>query len=357
MGINAHFELGLGGFRLDAGFSAPGRGVTALFGRSGSGKSTLLRCIAGLERAPVGRLEVNGEVWQESGRGRFLPTHRRPIGYVFQEPGLFPHLSVQRNLEFGWKRIDRSRRRVAMDQAVELLGLGRLLGRAPGGLSGGERQRVAIARALLSSPELLLMDEPLAALDLASKAEILPYLERLHGELAIPVLYVSHAPDEVARLADHVVLLQEGRVIHQGGLDEALTRLDLPLARDPEAAAVVEVRVAAHDERYQLTYLDFPGGRFTISRRALTPGQRLRLRIHAQDVSVTLNRPGETSILNVFPARLREMAELNGSKLLLRLEVGDAILLARITRKSADHLGLRPGQSLFAQTKALALLD
>jgi molybdate transport system ATP-binding protein len=350
MGIHARFELELGGFRLDAGFTAPGSGVTALFGRSGSGKSTLLRCIAGLEQAPTGRLEVNGEVWQESDRGIFLPAHRRPIGYVFQEPGLFPHLTVQRNLEFGWKRIDRSRRRVAMDQAMELLGLGRLLGRAPGRLSGGERQRVAIARALLTSPELLLMDEPLAALDLASKAEILPYLERLHGELAIPVLYVSHAPD-------HVVLLQEGRVIHHGGLNEALTRLDLPLARDPEAAAVVEVRVAEHDERYQLTYLDFRGGRFTISRRPLTPGQRLRLRIHAQDVSVTLNRPAETSILNVFPARLREMAPINGSKLLLRLEAGDAILLARITRKSADHLGLRLGQSLFAQTKALAVLD
>jgi len=211
MSIQAKFRLQRGGFLLDAGFEAPSSGVTAVLGPSGCGKTTLLRCISGLERAPEGVLSVQGELWQDSAGGVFLPVHRRPLGYVFQEASLFPHLSVHGNLEYGWKRTQEERR-VGFDEAVALTGIEGLLQRRPEGLSGGERQRVAIARALLTSPRLLLMDEPLSALDQASKGEILPYLERLHEQLTMPILYVSHALEEVARLADHLVLMEEGRV-------------------------------------------------------------------------------------------------------------------------------------------------
>ena len=213
-GIRARFKLDYSGFSLDVDLDLPGRGVTALFGHSGSGKTTLLRAIAGLEHAPGGTLSVNGDVWQDA--ATFRPTHRRPLGYVFQEASLFPHLDVRANLEFGQKRVPQAQRRVSLDQAVALLNIGHLLGRKPARLSGGERQRVGIARALATSPRLLLMDEPLAALDFALKQEILPYLERLHDELDIPVLYVSHAPDEVARLADHIVVMEGGRAVAAG---------------------------------------------------------------------------------------------------------------------------------------------
>ena len=207
-GIRARFRLDYSGFSLDVDLDLPGRGVTALFGPSGSGKTTLLRAIAGLEHAPGGALAVNGDVWQDT--VRFVPTHKRSLGYVFQEASLFPHLSVQGNLQYGQKRVPVAQRRVSLDQAIALLDIGHLLDRKPARLSGGERQRIGIARALATSPRLLLMDEPLAALDHARKQEILPYLERLHDELDIPVLYVSHAPDEVARLADHIVGVARG---------------------------------------------------------------------------------------------------------------------------------------------------
>ncbi|EKM96639.1 molybdenum transport protein ModC [Stutzerimonas degradans] len=258
--IRACLRVDYADFRLDVDLALPGRGVTALFGHSGSGKTTLLRCVAGLERGARGQLEINGECWQDSTRGLFVPPHRRAIGYVFQDANLFAHLSVRRNLQFGMKRVAAAERRVAWDQAVDLLGIGHLLERMPGRLSGGERQRVGMARALLTSPRLLLMDEPLAALDLKRKHEILPYLERLHDELDIPVLYVSHSPDEVARLADHLVLLDQGRAIAQGELRETLARLDLPTAFSDDAGVVVEGEIAGHDPAYHLTRLVFPGG-------------------------------------------------------------------------------------------------
>jgi molybdate transport system ATP-binding protein len=226
-GIEARFRIDWPGFVLDVDLSLPGRGVTALFGHSGSGKTTLLRCIAGLERAPLGRLAVDGEVWQDA--SQWLPPHKRPIGYVFQEASLFAHLTVMGNLHYGLKRL-RCAPRISLDQAIELLGIGHLLDRKPDTLSGGERQRVGIARALAVSPRLLLMDEPLAALDLKRKQEILPYLERLHDELEIPVLYVSHSPDEVTRLADHLVAMEGGRVVAYGPLADTLARLDLQSA-------------------------------------------------------------------------------------------------------------------------------
>jgi len=354
--IHARFQVVWPGFTLDVDLDLPGRGVTALFGHSGSGKTTLLRCIAGLERHGAGSLRFKGEVWQDSARGVFQPTHRRPLGYVFQEASLFPHLSVRKNLDYGRKRVN-SGHRVSLDQAVELLGIGHLLDRMPDRLSGGERQRVAIARALATSPRLLLMDEPLAALDLKRKGEILPYLERLHDELEIPVFYVSHSPDEVARLADHVVLLAEGRVMAQGGLRETLARLDLPTAFTEDAGVVIEAVVAEHDEAYHLTRLDFPGGSAVVAHRPEAIGHRLRFRVHARDVSLALARAEGTSIANLLPATVTEIADADTpAHVLVRLDAGGTPLIARITRRSLDHLGVTPGQPLWAQIKAVALL-
>ena len=241
--INLRLQHGYPGFALDLDLQLPGKGVTALYGHSGSGKTTCLRCIAGLERASKAYVQINDEVWQDSHNDLFVPVHKRALGYIFQEASLFPHLSVRANLEFGLRRIALKERRVDMAHATQLLGISHLLERAPKNLSGGERQRVGIARALLTSPRLLLMDEPLAALDSQRKREIMPYLERLHAELDIPVLYVSHSQDEVARLADHIVLLSEGKVLASGPIGETLARLDLPLARGDDAGVVVEGQV------------------------------------------------------------------------------------------------------------------
>lgn len=354
--IEARFAVRLGAFALDCAFRAPGRGVTALYGHSGSGKTSVLRCLAGLERAPQGMLRVNGAWWQDEEQGYFLPTHRRPIGYVFQEPSLFAHLSARANLEYGLRRVSEHERRVAFDQAVALLGVAPLLDRSPAKLSGGERQRVAIARALLTSPRLLLLDEPLAALDARSKADILPYLERLHTELSVPVIYVSHAPEEVARLADWLVLLEDGRVRAQGALAELMTRLDLPLARGDAAEAVIEATVSAHDEQFHLTYLDFSGGRITVPRGDLAVGARVRLRIYARDVSLTLALQTNTSILNVLPVRITDLAEERPGQVIVRLDAAGVPLLARVTAKSAAQLGLAAGAQVYAQVKGMALV-
>jgi molybdate transport system ATP-binding protein len=356
-GIEARFSLPLGSFGLEAEFAAPARGITGLIGPSGSGKTSLLRCVAGLEAKAAGQLTVNGECWQDSARGLFLPPHRRAVGYVFQDAALFPHLGVRGNLEYGWKRVPPQERRQDFEQVVELLGIGPLLDRKPARLSGGERQRVAMGRALLAAPRLLLMDEPLAALDQASKSEILPYLERLHRELAIPVLYVSHSPDEVARLADHLVLLEQGRVVASGELHEMLARLDLSLSHGEQAGVVVDTVVGGHDEPYHLSWLDFPGGRFAVPRVACPPGQPKRLRVHARDVSLSLERHSGTSILNIFPVTVTAIAEDSPAKLLVRLDAAGTPLLAGITKKSGALLGLEPGMSLYAQVKSVALLD
>jgi molybdate transport system ATP-binding protein len=354
--IAARFRVERPGFLLDVDLSLPARGVTAVFGPSGCGKTTLLRAIAGLERDPGGLCRVGENLWQDGAR-LFVPTHRRPLGYVFQEASLFAHLSVRGNLEYGLKRVPESERRVTLDEAAALLGVERLLARRPEGLSGGERQRVAVARALLTSPRLLLMDEPLAALDRASKRDILPYLERLRDELAMPVLYVSHAPDEVARLAHHLVLLEAGRVRAAGPIVELLTRLDLAREQGIEAEAVVEARVAEHDPTYHLTYLDFAGGRFSLVHGSLPLGRKVRLRVLARDVSITLEPPTGTSILNRFPAVVDDLAEDGPAQVLVRLDLAGTPILARITRKSAAVLALAPGKRVHAQVKTVALLD
>lgn len=354
MSIQVRLSLSRQNFHLEVDLAIPARGITALFGPSGCGKTTLLRAIAGLEPQAKGQLQVANTNWQDE--NSFLPPHRRPLGYVFQEASLFTHLSVQRNLEYGLKRLSATQRKVSLDTAIGLLGIGQLLDRRPPQLSGGERQRVAIARALAVSPELLLMDEPLAALDVQRKQEILPYLESLHARLNIPVIYVSHSPDEVARLADHLVLMENGGVTASGPISEMLTRVDLPLARGNDAEALIEAEVAAHDETYGLTYLDFPGGRFTVARKDLPTGTQVRLRVIARDVSITLEQQQGTSILNIFPATVDEIVPTSASQVTVRLLAGGVPLLSRITRKSAALLELTPGKTVYAQAKSVALL-
>jgi molybdate transport system ATP-binding protein len=353
--IRARFKLAFARFALDVDLELPGRGVTALFGHSGSGKTTLLRCIAGLERVAGGELSVNGAVWQSG--NVFMPTHRRPLGYVFQEASLFSHLSVRRNLEYGMKRVPSALRREGLEASIELLGIAPLLERATDTLSGGERQRAAIARALAVSPELLLLDEPLASLDLARKQEILPYLERLHDDLDIPVLYVSHAPDEVARLADHVVLLDNGRVVAQGGLQATLSRLDLADAFAEDMGTVIEATIVEHDDSDHLTRIDFPGGSVHVSRCAEAPGTRIRFRIQARDVSLATQRPEHTSILNLFQARVVELADATlPGQVLVKLDVGGTPFIARISGRSRKELRVEPGSSVWAQVKSVAVL-
>ncbi len=353
--IRARFRLALADFSLDVDLDLPSRGVTALFGPSGSGKTTLLRLIAGLARTADGYLAMKGEVWQDG--ADFLPTHRRSLGYVFQEASLFPHLSARGNLDYGMKRADACLDRAALDHVIDLLGIGGLLDRRPHQLSGGERQRVAIARALALKPRLLLMDEPLAALDLARKQEILPYLERLHDELDIPVLYVSHAPDEVARLADHLVVLEAGRVIAQGPLLDTLARVDLPIRLGEDAGVVLDTVVEERDPDWRLARVRCAGGGIWVRDGGHAVGQAVRVRILARDVSLALARHTGTSILNILPAVVEEIAaDAHPAQALVRLDMGGSPLLARLTRRSAAALGLAPGQSVYAQVKAVALL-
>jgi len=357
--IHARLKVARDDFTLDVDLHLPGRGVSALFGASGSGKTTCLRCLAGLEKAEDAYIEVAGTVWQDSARGIFIPPHQRPIGYVFQEASLFSHLSVRGNLEFGWKRIDPSTRRINLQQACELLGIDHLLERKADTLSGGERQRVGIARALLTSPSLLLMDEPLAALDAPRKREILPYLERLHDELQIPLVYVSHAQEEVARLADHLVLLEQGKVLASGPLNQTLARLDLPLAQDEEAGVVIEGITGAYDASYQLLDLHLPDSelRLRIPHAPLPAGSALRIKIQARDISLSLAEDTCSSIINRLPVTLHALAEQgNPAQVLVSLDAAGHPLLARITRYSSDQLGLQPGQRLWAQIKGVALL-
>jgi molybdate transport system ATP-binding protein len=351
--IEARFCGQLGHFKLDVNFKTLNKGITALFGVSGCGKTTILRCIAGLQRLE-GFLRIDDEIWQD--QNTFLPTYRRPLGYVFQEASLFPHLSVKENLQFGAKRSVQLST-VSFEEIIDLLGIEKLLERRPNKLSGGERQRIAIGRALLSSPRLLLMDEPLSALDRDNKNEIIPYLDRLHQNLKIPIFYVTHDVFEVERLADHLIFLENGKIKEIGELNDLAARLDLPLAKSQDAATVFEAKVIEYDEQYELTLVKIAGGKLWLPTKT-NQKNTIKIRILAQDVSLAKYRGDASSILNILPATVESFAPLNNSKMnvVLRLENNGAQLLARITRKSWDHLELKIGTPLFAQVKSVALI-
>jgi molybdate transport system ATP-binding protein len=353
----------LGRFSLDATFNVPARGVTSLFGPSGCGKTTILRCLAGLQRLP-GRVIIDGDVWQDSEADIFLPPHERRIGYVFQEASLFPHLSVAGNLLYGAKRVRRataSHNGPTFDGVVDLLGIRHLLDRATTTLSGGERQRVAVGRALLSAPRVLLMDEPLSALDRMTKDEILPYFERLHEQLSLPILYVTHDLAEIERLADTLVLMEQGSVIASGPLAELQTDPSLPLLSAPEATVVLEGRVETIDDAYALTTLTVPGARLIVPGRHSPIGERRRLGIAASDVSLARSAPTDSTILNCLPARILSIeGEQDKPQVSVILALGegprDSRIAARITRKSLENLNFRAGEQVFAQIKSVALV-
>ncbi len=357
--VDVAFAGSLGGFQLDAAFSVPATGVTALFGPSGCGKTTVLRCMAGLHRLARGRCVVAGDIWQDD--TLFRPAHRRPIGYVFQEASLFAHLSVRDNLLFGAPRLFGASRRpaaIGLDDVLDLLRLGALLGRSPRHLSGGERQRVAIGRALLSQPRLLLMDEPLSALDRASRDEILPFLERLHASLALPILYVSHDMAEVERLADHLVLMAAGRVLAVGKLGDLQSDAQLPLAATRDAAVSLDGTVRGFDAAYGLLQIEVAGALLLVPSPAVPIGQNRRLRIAARDVSLAIS-PVTSTILNVMTAQILSCSPAGDFALVVVLGLGDQAdgprLLARVTQRSWDQLGLRVGEIVYAQVKAIAL--
>ncbi len=355
--IIVQFKLDYGTFKLDVDLQLPSSGITVLFGHSGSGKTTLLRCIAGLQHAPQGFLSINGNLWQDSDNKLFLPTHKRSLGYVFQEANLFAHLTVLGNLSYGLKRIAQTANTQKFNQVIELLGIEHLLERMPERLSGGERQRVAIARALVLNPEILLMDEPLASLDAKRKQEILPFLTRLHSELNIPVLYVTHSQQEVAQLADYLVLLADGNVQAAGLLADTLSRLDLPQAQDRQAASVWQVTVIAHDPAYHLTRVAFAGGELSVPEINAALGISLRIQIYARDVSITLEVAKTTSILNVLPATITDIVDDEAGQSMIRLRVGSQPLLAHITRKSAHLLALQTGMKVYVQIKGTSILN
>ncbi|NOT83793.1 MAG: molybdenum ABC transporter ATP-binding protein [Methylococcaceae bacterium] len=355
--IHATFKLNYGAFQLDVDLHLPNSGITVLFGASGSGKTTLLRCIAGLQHAPHGFLTINGQVWQDSARGVFLPTHKRTLGYVFQEASLFTHLTVTENLQFGLKRIGKSTAGEALPPILDLLGIEHLLKRMPENLSGGEKQRVAIARALALNPDLLLMDEPLAALDSKRKQEILPFLSRLHQTLKIPVLYVTHSQQEVAQLSDFLVVMAEGKAIAAGSLSETLSRLDVPLVQERDAVTVWQGKIKAHEVAYHLTSIDFAGITLSLPAMDASIGSPVRVQIFARDVSIVKEKPQATSILNVLPAVITALADAQAGQTVVQVQVGGQMLLAHITQKSAVLLALQVGMGVYVQIKGTSILN
>jgi molybdate transport system ATP-binding protein len=347
----------LGQFQLDAAFASDGR-LTVLFGRSGSGKTSLVNIIGGLIAPAQGRVVVDGQVLVDTQAGIFVPKHRRRIGYVFQEARLFPHLNVRQNLLFGrWFSPRDARASSHLAGVLELLGIGHLLQRRPGALSGGERQRVAIGRALLSQPRLLLMDEPLASLDEARKAEILPYIERLRDEIGVPIVYVSHSVAEVVRLATTLVTVDHGRVTACGPTAQVMSRLGVAgLSGAAEAGSILEAEVVGHDPDYGLTTLATGAGTLQVARSALPAGEKVRVRILASDVLISLSPPVGVSALNILPGTIAEIGERRpGGAVELLIDCGGDKLLARLTAKSVDALKLLPGSAVYAVIKSVSI--
>jgi len=348
--IQHHF----GGFALDAAFESSG-GLTALFGRSGAGKTSLINAIAGLLRPDRGRIVVDGAILTDMANGIFVPARRRRIGYVFQEGRLFPHMTVRQNLLYGRWFAPRDASGGDLDQVVDMLGIGQLLGRRPANLSGGEKQRVAIGRALLARPRLLVMDEPLASLDEARKGEILPYIERLRDEAGVPIVYVSHQIAEVTRLATTMVVLSDGHVAAVGSPAAVMGRIDLfPLTGRAEAGAILMTRVAGHDTHFGLTTLVAASGDLRVPRLDLPVGSMLRVRIRARDVMIALAPPEGLSALNVLPGTVAEIGAAEGPIAEIRLDCAGEPLVARLTRRSIDTLGLAPGRRVYGVIKSIA---
>ncbi len=341
-----------GGFALDAAFESAGR-ITALFGHSGAGKTTLVNLIAGLARPDRGAIAIDGDTLVDTTRGVFVPAHRRRIGYVFQEGRLFPHLSVRRNLVYGRRFSTTKERWAGFSSIVDLLGIAPLLDRQPAGLSGGEKQRVAIGRALLASPRLLLMDEPLASLDEARKADLLPYIERLRDEMRLPIVYVSHAIDEVARIADTMVLLVAGKVIANGPVSDILARADLRAhTGQQEASVVLTLRVGAPGPDPHLTTLEHPAGRFSVPHLDQAEGSQVRMRIRARDVALAVGDPGNLSIRNRLSATVTAIVEAEPPTVEVSLDAAGMPLIASITGEAVRALGLRVGQPVTALIKS-----
>lgn len=352
--IDVEVTRRVGAFELDVAFQAEAP-IVGLFGRSGSGKTTLVNALAGVARPQRGRIVVNGETLFDSTRGIDLPPEKRRLGYVFQDDLLFPHLKVEANLLYGYRRAPAGARVIDEAHVIELLGLRSLLQRLPDALSGGEKQRVAIGRALLAQPRLLLMDEPLASLDMQRRDEVLRYIELLRDDLHMPIVYVSHSVAEITRLADTVVLLSDGRSIASGSVEEVMGRMDLrPQTGRYEAGTVLDAVVAAHDIDYGLTTLRFAGGMLTVPSVEGLVGERIRVRIRARDVSLALTRPTGVSILNVLEGSLVGFGGDDGPIVDVQLQVGEASLVARITRRSREQLRLREGQTVFALVKAVS---
>ncbi len=361
--LHLQIQLNRSAFKLNVDLQLPGQGITAIFGPSGSGKTSLLRAVAGLENNQQGRIQIGANIWQDSKQGIDLPTWQRPLGYVFQESSLLPHLSVTDNLHFGLKRALKSSGNAqtaaakALQVSIELLGIGSLLQRLPNQLSGGERQRVAIARAIAMQPQLLLMDEPLASLDASRRQEIFPWLSKLRDELQMPMLYVTHSAEEVTRLADHLVVLDQGQVKAQGPVSEVLTQVVNPVVVGEDAGALIAGCIGAVDPQWHLSRIDFEGGRIWMRDAGLPLGKAVRIRILARDVSLATSEPQNTSIQNQLRGTIQSITpDSHPSQVLVVLKCGAEEVMARVTKRAVDELGLLVSQPVWAQVKSVALV-
>lgn len=357
-GLRLRLTLARKDFELNVDLALPSTGITVLFGPSGSGKTTLLRCVAGLERPAKGLVRLGSELWQDDTRGVYVPIWQRDLGFVFQEASLFEHLKVQDNLVYGLKRSKKPGAQQALARAIELLGIGHLLHRDSAHLSGGEKQRVAIARALATQPRLLLLDEPLAALDFARRHDILPWLERMRDELSMPMLYITHSTDEVARLADHLVVLDKGCVKVSGVAQDLLARVEGPAIVGEDAGVVLRGTVVQRDAVWHLAQIEFPGGFLWVRDAGMAIGKPVRLRVLARDISITVHETRDTSIQNHIQGQIEAIADdAHPSQALVRIRCGESILLGRVTKRAIDALNVGIGDAIWAQVKSVAVIE
>ena len=353
--LHLQLKLDRSTFSLEVDVNIPLEGVSVICGESGAGKTTLLRCIAGLEKAE-GKIQMNGVLWQDTQNHVVVPTSKRAIGYVFQEAGIFPHLTVRQNIEFGWKRNHTKHKKIQWDDVIHWLKLAPLLDHTSTTLSSGQKQRVAIARALLTSPQILLLDEPLASLDFRGKLEILDYLLLLHQKLSIPIVYVSHSFEEVSHIADYMLVMKDGKISESGTFPQILSSLSLPWSVASFAGAVIETTVQSHDSQHHLTYLQMGEEQFTVVRQHFEVGTTIRIRIPATSISLTLQKHEDSSMVNIFSGTILRWSEYQQSEYIVHLQVQQLILFALITKEALDRLDLRLHQSVFVQVNHVILL-